>query len=348
MNCPPKCKLTFYSNVHHHRQLLAGFKILNNEGIIKLVGINFEKDWKNNKEAIISTVKKGSLLKAEINQKTIIYDMHDSSEINKEARANSDLYIKRSYCAIKHQYDETIQPLGLYINAIDKSFDIDRAKLMYKFANGSGRIIGILNSLTGRDYPTYSYLEKSFSPYEPPKVLFLTRLWAPTDAENKNQKEEREIINENRSRCVLSLREQLGTKFFGGIIPDDYSRAFCPEAILDDLRITKRRNYLKFLRKFPICISTLGLHGSTGAKFSEYIAFGKAIISEKFAHDYPPNLIKGTHFLEYKNIDECALLANQLIDDHSLRKKLMFNAKLYYNQELKPDFQVLKSICHIL
>lgn len=330
------------------RQILAGFKHLHRDGVINLTKINFDTTWVKDTKNRNDFVKKGSLLKADINDRTVVYDMHDSIRLNDEALSECDAYIKRSYSAQYHTANGKIYPLGLYLNAVEGSIDIDRAKLMYNYASGSGRIIGILNSLTGRDYPSYSYIERSFNASLPPRALFLARLWPPDQTEDSNQRQERESINQNRTECVLKLRKQFDDRFLGGIIPDSFSTEYCPEAIVQDDSISKRRNYLKLLKEYPVCISTQGLHGSTGAKFSEYIAFGKAVVSEQLCHDLPPNMLEGTHLLQYTNIEECVEKTGLLLENHSIRENMMYNNKLYYEQELKPEIQILKSILRIL
>jgi hypothetical protein len=342
------CHLTFYSNIHHFRQLLSGFKILNREGFLRLSKINYDTFWAEDKKNLSFNVTKGSLLKANIDGKTIIYDMHDSTHVNEDALMKCNAYIKRSYSKQFHGPHGKIHPLGLYLNAVDEKIDLERAQLIYKFTRGPGRIIGIFNSLTGRDYPNHSFIKQSFNLPTPPKAIFIARLWPPSQAENADQKLERERINEIRTDCVLTLRRRFGDLFFGGIVADPYSFNFCKEAVITNPRITKRRYYLKLLRQFPICVSTLGLHGSTGAKFSEYVALGKAIVSEQLSHDLPPNFADGVNFIQYRDLDECTESVGNLLENRELRERMMMKNKIYYEQELRPEIQILKSLLHLI
>jgi hypothetical protein len=346
-NSKIECLLTFYSSTHHLWHLLSGFKILNREGVIRLKKIKYETYSDVDTQNQYSNVNKGSLLKAEIDGKTIIYDMHDSIRINEVMLEDCSAYIKRSYSSKFHGPISKVHPFGFYLNAVDSKIDIDRAQLIYKYARGAGRIIGFINALVGRDSPNYSFLKQSFNLSTPPKAIFITRLWPPSQAENADQQLERERINEIRTDCVLTLRRQFGDRFFGGIVADAYSLNFCKEAVITDTRITKRGHYLKMLKQFPVCVSTLGLHGSTGAKFSEYVALGKAIVSEQLSHDLPINFVDDVHFIQYRNLDECTESVGNLLENRELRERMMLKNKIYYEQELRPDVQILKSLLHL-
>jgi hypothetical protein len=107
-------------------------------------------------------------------------------------------------------------------------------------------------------------------------------------------------------------------------------------------------NYLRQLRSFPICVATTGLHGSTGAKFAEYICLAKAIISERLLYAAPGDLREEQNYLSFTSAEECVAQARRLFDDGDLRHRLMSNNARYYNAWLRPDALVLNTLLQAL
>ena len=100
--------------------------------------------------------------------------------------------------------------------------------------------------------------------------------------------------------------------------------------------MTSQESYLRLLRSHPICVASTGLHGSTGWKLAEYVAFSKAILSEQLVYEVPGGFAPGANYLEFSSPEECLNAAVRLIEDADLRQRIMRNNAGYYRQYLHP------------
>jgi hypothetical protein len=91
-------------------------------------------------------------------------------------------------------------------------------------------------------------------------------------------------------------------------------------------------------------VATTGLHGSTGWKFAEYIAFSKAIVSEELNYEVPGKLEHGKNYLAFNSPEDCVNQVRLLFSDHHLRNSIMANNALYYLSFLRPDVLVVNTI----
>jgi hypothetical protein len=150
-----------------------------------------------------------------------------------------------------------------------------------------------------------------------------------------------------RARCIRILKEELGDRFSGGFIANPYSLDHYAELTVSDGPAAQEQ-YLETLRSVPICVATTGLHGSTGWKFAEYVAFAKAILSEPLLYDVPPPFAQGSNYLAFSTPQECLRTAVKLIEDTGLRRELMRNNSVYYRSQLRPDALVRSALTKAL
>jgi hypothetical protein len=68
--------------------------------------------------------------------------------------------------------------------------------------------------------------------------------------------------------------------------------------------LTNKRHYLELVRSHAVCIATTGLHGSTGWKFSEYVAAARGIVTEPLRYEVPGDFKSEQNYLEFTNEDE--------------------------------------------
>ncbi len=118
----------------------------------------------------------------------------------------------------------------------------------------------------------------------------MARAWDPegeSAALSAREKTERTVINTTRARCIQLLRKELGSRFYGGFAPTRYAVQTYKGLVLKNPISAGKKNYLSLLQDYPICISTTGLHGSIGWKMGEYVAFSKAIVSERLKRVVP-------------------------------------------------------------
>lgn len=294
-------------------------------------------------------------LKAILNDEIrLYYDLHDGAEIDEEELARTDFYFKRSFApaAVNSTAEpHKIQPLGLnYLvyAAADDRFLLARRRL---HDNWRERIEAVLRGaaidrfVPGGIYtPRESELHAAPDLTREPKVLFMARTWNPASVESKQHKDEIVEINETRARCIRLLRREFGARFYGGFAVDNYSTANFADCLLPDNSLARKRNYLKFLREFPICVATTGLLGSIGWKMAEYVAYSKAIACEPLNYVAPGNFCNRKNYLEFKTPEKCLETVAQLFTDHKLRADIMLNNYGYYQAYLKPDALVSRTL----
>ena len=170
----------------------------------------------------------------------------------------------------------------------------------------------------------------------------MCRLWDPNGAEvcqDKPAQEERKRINQMRMDVIRELRDKLGADFVGGVFDDDFARKTCPELILNK-KLTSKKHYLSIMKKSLICIATSGLHNSTGWKFAEYVAAGKAIISEPLQYSVNGNFEKGKNYLEFNTTEECIKKVDYLLRNSQLRQSIEKANCDYYQNFCRPDKQI--------
>ena len=151
-----------------------------------------------------------------------------------------------------------------------------------------------------------------------PKILFMARLWDP-DGEFPGQlteemRTERDTINRVRAECIRRLRDAFGDSFYGGVTPSPFAVRDYADVVLDTPGLSRKNAYLAFMKQFDIHISTMGLHGSTGWKFGEYLAASKAVVSETLRYESAGGLSEGTHYLVFDDADGCVRQVAKLLD----------------------------------
>jgi len=218
-----------------------------------------------------------------------------------------------------------VRPLGLYYPVFPCTLDFYSVQRNFLLGKGIHRLSGFK---THGAFSSFRFLPN------------ISNTWSgPID-----KIQERERINEMRTNCIKLLRTEFGNKFYGGFIHTDFAKRRYAEYLMPDNTCSIKRNYFNLLRTYPICVATSGLHRSIGAKFAEYIAFSRAILSEKLNYEVPGDLLSEKNYLEFQSPEECVSNAVRLFSDKQLRNELMRNNQLYYHFYLRPDSQVLRTI----
>ena len=349
------CELLSHYNGIHTQQIYTGFFMLYKRGLIDLTQKVLDKN-------IIDTTKPQHLWDARNTHLRVIlngrlklhYDAHDSWEIDEEYLREADFYFKRSF---SHSYIENlgyshknIYPLGLNYPVHPSSLDFFALKRS-KFAdNKIEKLIEIARASNFFDNFIFTprvHLMESLPDYEsPPKILFIVNAWDPCDDPDRLQEkvEERNHINKLRADSIKLLRDKFRNNFYGGFIHTEFAAKNFKGLLLSDNTHTSKRNYIDLLKSFPICVATTGLHGSIGWKFAEYIAFSKAILSEKLNYEVAGNLEEGRNYLEFSSPEECVEKVDQLFSNRELRNYLMTNNARYYQSYLRPDSLILNTV----
>jgi hypothetical protein len=352
------CKLIINSNSRHLQQLYTGFFLLSKMGLIKLKqvikkGLQIDdskpQHLRDSFEAHLDLV-----LNADIN---VHYDTHDSREINESSFHKSDFYFKRSFSKKRILNDKKnstkLQPLGLYYPVHASTLDKYAIQRSFFLERGVSRLGGFKsNETVGR----FKFLPNVANMWSVPDcnieaaALFMVAAWDPLSQPDRSMEkiQEREFINEMRANCIKLLRKEFGERFYGGFIHTDFAKKRYPDCLMPDNKLSSKKNYIKLLKSYPICVATTGLHGSIGAKLAEYVAFSKAIVSEKLNYFVPGNFENGNNFLEFSKPEECVNRVERLFSDKELRIFLMRNNEIYYNCFSRPDSMVLNTIRLVL
>ena len=167
----------------------------------------------------------------------------------------------------------------------------------------------------------------------------MARLWDPA-GETPGQlteamAEERHAINESRAACIRLLRREFADRFFGGVAASEFTRREYADVVLDDPSLARKDAYLAFMKTFDIHISTMGLHGSTGWKFAEYIAASKVIVCEPLCYESSGGLADGVHYLSFTDADSCVENVHALLDD-TARAEMTARNHSYAESYLRP------------
>jgi hypothetical protein len=350
-----KCTLIAHSISRHLQHIYTGFNLLHKRGIIdvsqEIVKENMLDDTKEQHLRDHKHAQLKVILNDTIN---IFYDTHDSGEIDEQQLATTDYYFKRSYSTAflqpLGQQKEKVYPMGLYYPILPNGFDKLGVQRAFSLANGRKKISEALSFIEGFDSFRYTARVNdlwAFPDYgAPPKILFMVMAYDPHDKQDRPDEkvEERRYINEARAQCIAMLRKEYKDNFYGGFIHTAYAAKHYKEFLMPDKTLSSRKNYMNLLKSYPICLATTGLHLSIGAKFAEYIAFSKAILTEKLNFEVPGNLQKDKNYLEFSTPENCVENAEKLFSDKVLRNSIMTNNAKYFHAYMRPDVLVLNTL----
>jgi hypothetical protein len=353
------CRLLYSSASPHLQQLYTGFRLLQRSGFLRLSQrarrspVTYASDAPHLRgagHAHLDALVGGKL--------RLHFDTHDAHEIATDELENCDFYFKRSYLpaaleSLPAQQRAKVMPLGMNYRVlpdIADGFAVRRALSMSGFSRAT--LSPLKHALDTRNrlgfQPRLRQMESAPDPGAAPNVLFLVAAYDPYDDPTRTQEkiDDRIFINETRARCIRLLREALGPRFTGGFGSNPFTRQNYPDLLWPDS--ASQENYLRVLRSFPICVASTGLHGSTGWKLAEYVAFAKAIVSERLVYDVPGGFDSGKNYLEFGSPEECVHAAIRLIEEPELRRAMMRNNAAYYRDYLRPDALVKNALTRAL
>lgn len=349
------CRLILKGSYGHHiLQVLTGYSMLARSGIISLCQECVrETDEKNTTLTNVHNLRSVQLRVVINDTIKVVYDMHDSYEIDKNSVEWSDVYFKRSYARslIPGEYLSKVYSYGLnyvvYPSRPDM-YEIERLFLMKEGWRIKQSRISAMFRLFGDSVlfvPTERniYAEPDLS--SDSSVIFMTQAWDPEEGFRTKEKQmERLDINNMRADCIRLLRRKFKNQFIGGFANSEYALRNYGDLVFSNIGITRKSRYLRELRRHQICIATKGLHGSNGGKLGEYVAFSKAIVSETLNYEVPGNFESGKHYLSFSTPVECVEKVTCLMDDKMLRNSMMTNNNRYYLRSLRPDILLLNTI----
>jgi hypothetical protein len=346
----------YRSASHHIQQLYTGFRLLQRNGSIRLsqemrrTPISYLNDAPHLKDAghaHLDALVDGKL--------RLHFDTHDAQEIALGELDGCDFYFKRSFlpavvASLPANQRGKVLPLGLNYRVLPDvadPFAVRRGLALTGLSRATLSACRQALDVHNRFgfLPRLSQMELPPDLGAAPNVLFLVAAYDPYDDPARSQEkiDDRVFINETRARCLTLLKEALGPRFTGGFGRSRYTLENFPHLVVPP-ESTSQPNYLQTLKTLPICIASTGLHGSTGWKLAEYVAFSKAILSERLIYEAPGAFEPGRNYIEFTSPEECLNGAVRLIEDTALRQQLMKNNAEYYRDYVRPDALVQNAL----
>ena len=164
-----------------------------------------------------------------------------------------------------------------------------------------------------------------------PQVLLQTRLFKSAGRPDVDQVE---AFNEYRINVTRLLKSHFGSRFVGGIFPDDQAKKRCPD-ILTQLS-TERPDYLRLVRDSRVVVFTRGLADSIGWRLPELLASSKAVVAEPLSYELPEPLVDGKHIAFFSSAEQCVERAEALLNDEPACRALRQSAHDYYQSNTGP------------
>lgn len=363
----PNCTIRFNTapGNTHVSQILAGYKMLADRKLLKIKKAIPYSNFRSE-----GNYEHNSIVEVDFGGKIIAYDMADGYQsIHRKDVFDFQLerlhfYFKRSYYPDFHKNmknSEKVRPLCLNYLCSCKGNPYDNYYFS-KYSMAELKSYAVHQNNKKNNTYDYSIFESNFEEYKNYNLLFLTRIWDSsgisaqgiqatypyfTESEAKEEAEKwkysLDVATENRLEYIKGLKSHFGDKIITGVSNDDFSRKVCPELIVDE-SLTRRDNYIRMIKKNYVCLTSEGLHHSIGWKFAEYVAAGKAIITEPLYYEVPYGFSEGVNYLTYNSLSSCIERCEYLLDDvgkiHTMEKA----NREYYSQHLRPDMLVLDSL----
>lgn len=354
-----KCHLRLSEVPLHLNQIIAGFQLLQKQGIISL---EIEKLSKQNPDKLPY-----NMMEVILNDTYhILYDVNDGYD--NLLKPGEDYYsfmddlldrfdscfkrsFSESYNAAINQKDK-IHPLGLNYMVTVKG---NKAHLPAPNDPRKEKIKKLIRMLPFSEFYNGLYKIEAFE--EPPtkpihsKILFMARLWdVAGDYEGQISKEkadERAWINENRANCIRLCRKEFGNQFFGAVTPSAFANKYYSDIVIDNASVTKRYHYLQKMKESSICIATTGLHQSIGWKFAEYVASSKAIVTEPLHYEVPGDFRENKNYVVFKTPEDCVNQINRLLNNPDAQYDMMVHNFDYYHHYMRPDRLILNTILQV-
>lgn len=326
------------SGADHLSQILTGFQMLSRENKLALNIVDCRKN---------SPVFQEAFLEAEVDGTRILFDLMDGYWYNHPETVfplyqGADVILKRSFSSVKNSlifggFQAKIHPLGFNCQVLCPGSPLIGIHSRTDF---------LKSRINGEICYVSDYEAKMTRVSANPRILFIPRLWDPaepavrTDPKLVRQWEE---INEMRILLVRKLRSTFPEQFTGGIQDSPYAQKLCPDLILPK-RVTGKRIYLHRMKHSEICIASTGLHQSAGWKFAEYLAAGRAIVSEPLFYEVPGPFQAGENYLPYTSADGCIAQIEALLTHPERILQMGQLNRAYYDAWLRPDRLVEKAL----
>lgn len=363
----PECIIKFNTAAGntHVSQIMAGYKMLADQKLLKI-----KKSLPYTTFRSEGNYEHNSIVEVDFGGKLMAYDMADGYQsIHRKDVFDSQLkrisfYFKRSYYPDFHtgmkNFDK-VKPLGLNYLCSCKGNPYDDF-YFNEYSVSEIKSYFIHRKNKKKNTCDYSIFESNSKKYEQYNLLFLTRLWDSSginaqgiqktypyfsESEAKSEAEKwkysLDIATKNRIEYIRELKNHFGDRIITGVSNDEFSRKVCPDLIVDD-NVTRRDNYIRMIKENYICLTSEGLHHSIGWKFAEYVAAGKAVVTEPLYYEVPYGFNEYENYLVYTDLSSCIDKCEYLLNDVSRIHNMEKTNRRYYEEHLRPDMLVLDTL----
>lgn len=328
----PHVVIPLASNARHLQQVFTGMEALAAQGEITLAYKDVSKP--HHKSGLAFT----------INSCNVFVDTADSPAISTADYDTCDIYFKRMLRPSDAGAMNKLAPFGLYFEIYPsvRTALTTRRYMAFSDSGAGNKLKTFIKSVdTGNKMSFMPRAPQFDNPYPAGNtVMFFVRLWDPDfDKEfeiSESEAADRRIINTLRIDCVRQLKARFGDRALVGVMDDDYSRKVAPDLVIASTD-TSKQNYLERVKQAGVCIASTGLHESIGAKFAEYVALGKPIVSESFDYCLPGDIQEKQNYLQYSSAEECVEQVASLLDSPEAMQQMRDANLAYYRALLAPE-----------
>ncbi|MCL2106198.1 MAG: hypothetical protein FWH26_03945 [Oscillospiraceae bacterium] len=353
----------------HISQLLAGFRLLERQGLCAL-SIRREETGSRfgHNQLVIARFPDG---------RAAVFDAHDSGAPHCSLEAfdaameelNVGWYFRRSHRAAYYAasaYAGRQLPLGFnyHVSCAGNPYNRFRARDLKGLRDPGKRHILLRKALAclpaGRLSDRQYYPERFEASAERRRsdtILFLTRTWFPLEEHDpacapgsigpaiERCPELAGVLrmDETRAALIRLLRKEYGGRAVAGFTHTPFARAMYPDLIVPEA-MTRRPVYLRTMRDARICLTTVGLHRSTGWKLGEYLAASQAIVSEPLWYDVPGGFRAGTHYLPFETPEGALERTAFLLEEPGALAQMRAENQAYYEKYLRPDQLIFNAL----
>lgn len=353
----------------HISQALAGFALLKQEGRL---------DYTLQREPIARHFGHNQVVLAQLeNGECIAYDTHDSGDLflppdvfdTAVQALRVRAYYRRSYRAGGYGSLASAalqQPLGMnyHVSCPGNPYNCMRPADLKNIRNPLLRHVLLRKGLAKLPFGRLS--DRQFYPAafaQPAKhetngsVLFLTRTWFPLEEHDPActhaglEKLLREMpalatiweMDQNRAAVIRLLRREYGENAVAGFARSRFAEAFFSDLIAPQA-LTRRAAYLQTMRRAAVCLTTVGLHRSTGWKMGEYVAAAQAIVCEPLHDTMPGAFLPGQNYLTFRRVEEALRQTELLLQSRAAAQTMREANAAYYESHLRPDAMIARTL----
>jgi len=279
--------------------------------------------------------------------RNIVLDFYDRADrIVPDALRFADIYFKRQFgpetrSAAGLSNAEKIEPMGLTIAGYSARvlrhvcFAIVASLRSKEARRARGAMAHLLRRAfdearlwTTSPAPDAALLRETDNKHG--RIVFQPRLW-PTTPGSRDQFD---VANEDRIATVQALRTAFPDERAIGLLPTDTATQMAPDLVLAE-RVTTSQ-YHQQLRSSLVAVNCLGLSGSVGWKFAEYLAAGNSVVSQPIEKQLLAPVVEGVHYLAYRTPEECVALCRRLMSDDALSGRMREVNRQYFLDWVNP------------